>query len=181
MALISAGSEVGRRAWMVIAALAALVSSGSPSVLQGQVSSLAAADAGTLIRSQPGARVVLLYSTSCRYSHEMFPEVVRLAERYGPLGVSFLAFSIDEDPAGLEEYLGSVGYIFGRFHLQPWQPGELLAAMEPTGIDVRSGVSTPHIAVIDAYGQLVGQERGGDGARDADRWLRSLGFNPASD
>lgn len=181
MALISAGSEVGRRAWVLIAALAVVALSGRPSVLQGQVSSLASVDVGTLIRSQPGARVVLFYSTSCRYSHEMFPEVVRLAERYSPLGVTFLAFSVDEDPAGIEEYLGSVGYIFGRYHVEPGQRRELTTALEPSGIDVRNGVSTPHIAVIDAYGQLVGQERGGDGARKANRWLRSLGFNPASD
>jgi hypothetical protein len=181
MALISAGFEVGRRAWMLLAALAVVALSGRPSVLQGQVSSLAAADAGTLIRSQPGARVVLIYSMTCRYSHAMFPEVVRLAERYSPLGVTFLAFSIDEDPAGIEEYLGSVGYIYGRFHIQPWQPGELIAALEPSGIDVRSRVATPHIAVIDAYGQLVGQARGDHGAQRANRWLRSLGFNPASD
>jgi hypothetical protein len=181
MALISAGPEVDRRAWVLIATLAVVALSGRPSVLQGQVSSLMVSDVGTLIRSQPGARVVLIYSMSCRYSHAMFPEVSRLAERYSPLGVTFLAFSIDEDPAGIEEYLGSVGYIFGRYHIQPWQPGELTAALEPSGIDVRSGVSTPHIAVIDAYGQLVGQERGGDGARQANRWLRSLGFNPASD
>jgi hypothetical protein len=181
MALISAGSEVGRRAWVLIAALAVVASSGRPSVLQGQVSSLMAADVGTLIRSQPGARVVLIYSMSCRYSHEMFPEVSRLAERYSPLGVTFLAFSIDEDPAGIEEYLGSVGYIFGRYHIRPWQPGELIAALEPSGIDVRSRVGTPHIAVIDAYGQLIGQARGGHGAQQANRWLRSLGFNPASD
>jgi len=181
MALISAGSEVGRRVRVLIAALAVVALSGRPSVLQGQVSSLASVDVGTLIRSQPGARVVLFYSTSCRPSHEMFPEVVRLAERYSPLGVTFLAFSIDEDPAGIEEYLGSVGYIFGRYHIQPGQRAELTAALEPSGIDVRSGVFTPHIAVIDAYGQLVGQERGGYGARQANRWLRSLGFNPASD
>ena len=92
----------------------------------------------------------------------MFPEVSRLAERYSSLGVTFLAFSIDEDPAGIEEYLQSVGYIFGRYHIQPWQPGE-------------------HIAVIDTYGQLVGQTRGGHGAQQANRWLRSLGFNPATD
>lgn len=181
MALISAGPEVGRRARLLLAVLAGVALSGRPSVLQGQVSSLAAADAGTLIRSQPGARVVLLYSTSCRYSHGMFPEVVRLAERYGPLGVTFLAFSIDEDPAGVEEYLGRVGYVYGRYHIQPWQPGELIAALEPSGIDVRSRVATPHIAVIDAYGQLVGQARGGSGAQKANRWLRSLGFNPATD
>jgi hypothetical protein len=181
MTLISVGSEVGRRAWVLIAALAVVALSGRPSVLQGQVSSLAAADVGTLIRSQPGARVVLIYSTSCRPSHEMFPEVVRLAERYSPLGVTFLAFSVDEDPAGIEEYLGSVGYVFGRYHIQPGQSGELTAALESSGIDVRNGVFTPHIAVIDAYGQLVGQDRGGYGARKANRWLRSLGFNPASD
>jgi hypothetical protein len=181
MPLISAGSEMGRRAWVLIAALAVVALIGRPSVLRGQVSSLAPVDAGTLIRSQPGARVVLLYSTSCRTSHEMFPEVVRLAERYSPLGVTFLAFSIDEDPAGIEEYLGSVGYIFGRLHIQRSQPGDLVAALEPSGIDVRSGVFTPHIAVIDAHGQLVGQHQGGWGAQKANRWLRSLGFNPASD
>jgi len=181
MALMSAGSEVGRRGRVLIATLAVVALSGRPAVLQGQVSSLQAADVGSLIRSQPGARVVLFYSTSYRPSHAMFPEVVRLAERYSPLGVTFLAFSVDEDPAGIEEYLGSVGYVFGRFHIQRGQPGELAAALESSGIDVRSGVFTPHIAVIDAYGQLVGQDRGGYGARQANRWLRSLGFNPASD
>ena len=181
MALISEGFEVGRRLWVLIVALTVVTSSVHPSDLQAQVSSLQAADVGDLIRSQPGARVVLIYSITCRYSHEMFPEVVRLAERYSPLGVTFLAFSIDQDPAGIEEYLGSVGYMYGRYHIQPWQPGELIAALEPSGIDVRSRVATPHIAVIDAYGQLVGQARGGSGAERANRWLRSLGFNPATD
>jgi hypothetical protein len=169
------------RAWLLTTTLAVGAVSGQPSPAAAQVTSLTAADAGALIRAQPGARVVLLYATTCRYSHAMFPEVVALAERYSPLGVRFLAFSIDEAPDRLEEYLGSVGYGFERLHIEPWQPGELIAALEPSGIDVRSRVGTPHIAVIDAYGQLVGQIRGGSGARQADRWLRSLGFRPMAD
>ena len=162
-----------------ILAIAAII--GQPPPVAAQITSMRAAAAGALIRSQPGARVVLLYATTCRYSHEMFPEVVALTQRYSPLGVRFLAFSIDESPHLLEEYLGSVGYSFERLHIQPWQAGELIAALEPLGIDVRSRVGTPHIAVLDADGQLVGQVRGGSGARQADRWLRSLGFMPMAE
>jgi hypothetical protein len=169
------------RVWLLTTGLAVVALIGRPSPGTAQVTSMTAADAGALIRAQPGARVVLLYATTCRYSHEMFPEVVALTERYSPLGVHFLAFSIDKTPDFLEEYLGSVGYSFERLHIQPWQPGELIAALEPIGIDVRTRVGTPHIAVIDAYGQLVGQVRGGSGARQADRWLRSLGFRPMAD
>jgi hypothetical protein len=169
------------RTGLVATVLAVAAIAGRPWPATAQVTSMIAADAGAFIRSQPGARVVLLYATTCRYSHAMFPEVVALAERYSPLGVRFLAFSIDETPDLLEEYLSSVGYGFERLHIQPWQPGELIAALEPLGIDVRTRVGTPHIAVIDADGQLVGQVRGGSGARQADQWLRSLGFRPMAD
>jgi hypothetical protein len=145
-----------------------------------QVQSLTAEEAGNLIGLEPGARVVLIYSTTCRPSHEMFPEVVRLVERYSPLGVKFLAFSIDPTPDDVAPYLASVGYPFERLHIQPWQPGELLAALGPSGIDVRR-VATPHIAVIDANGQLVGQLQGGWGAQKADKWLRSLGFHAGAE
>ena len=146
-----------------------------------QVQSLTAEEAGNLIRFEPGVRVVLIYSTTCRPSHQMFPEVVQLLERYSPLGVRFLAFSIDPTPDDVAGYLASVGYPFERLHIQPWQPGELLAALAPSGIDVRRQVATPHIAVIDANGHLVGQLQGGWGAQKTDRWLRSLGFRPGAE
>ncbi|HET6777921.1 MAG TPA: hypothetical protein VFH26_03450 [Gemmatimonadales bacterium] len=146
-----------------------------------QVQSLTAGEAGDRIRYDTGARVVLLYSTTCRYSHQMFPEVVRLSQRYGPLGVRFLAFNIDRTSDDVDAYLTSVGYLFNRLHILPWRPGELVAAMAPSGIDVRGHFGTPLIAVIDAHGQLVGQETGASGARRADRWLQSLGFRPAVD
>ena len=170
----------GVRAWLLVSCLV-VVAIGRPARAAAQVTSMLAADAGALIRAEPGARVVLLYATTCRYSHEMFPEVVALAERYSPLGVRFIAFSIDKEPDLVEEYLGRVGYGFERLHIQPWQLRELIAALEPFGIDVRSRVGTPHIAVIEADGQLVGQVRGTSGARQADRWLRSLGFRPMAD
>jgi hypothetical protein len=121
------------RAWLLTTALAVGAVGGRPSLAAAQVTSLTAADAGALIRAQPGARVVLLYATTCRYSHAMFPEVVALTERYGPLGVRFLAFSIDDSPNLLEEYLGSVGYGFERLHIQPWQPGGSSRRWSPQG------------------------------------------------
>ena len=143
-----------------------------------QVQSLSAAQAGNLIKYERGARVVLIYSTSCKYSHEMFPEVVRLAERYSPEGVGFLAFSIDPTPGDINAYLASVGYPFARLHIRPWQPGELTAALAQSGITLPGKVQTPQIAVLDADGNLVGQHVGGLGARRAERWLRSLGLQP---
>jgi thiol-disulfide isomerase/thioredoxin len=172
---------IGIRRARVLITLAIFALAAQPPLVTAQVTSMTAADAGALIASQPGTRVVLLYKTTCQYSHAMFPEVASLADRYSPLGVRFLAFSIDDTPNPLEQYLGSVGYSFERLHIQRWQPGELVAALEPFGIDVRSRVGTPHIAVIDADGQLVGQIRGSGGARHADRWLQSLGFLPLAE
>ena len=51
-----------------------------------QVQSLTAEEAGNLIRFESGVRLVLIYSTTCQPSHEMFPEVIRLSERYDPWG-----------------------------------------------------------------------------------------------
>jgi len=121
------------------------------------VQSLTAAEAGDRIRYESGARVVLIYSTTCGPSHEMFPEVVRLSECYSPLGVRFLAFSIDPTPDDVNAYLVSVGYLHNRLHILPWQPGELIAALAPSGIDVRRRLATPHIAVIDAHGNWWGK------------------------
>jgi hypothetical protein len=158
-----------------------LVLSSLAGTTAAQVQSLTAEEAGNLIRFESGVRVVLIYSTTCKPSHQMFPEVVRLSDRYSPLGVRFLAFSIDPAPNEVADYLASMGYPFERLHIQPWQPGELIAALAPTGIDVRRQVATPHIAVIDANGQLVGQLQGGWGARKAETWLRSLGLRPAAE
>lgn len=164
----------------VLLSLAFSVASASmATTAAAQIQSFTAEEAGNRIRFEPGVRLVLIYSTTCRPSHEMFPEVVRLSERYGPLGVRFLAFSIDPVPDDIDGYLASVGYPFERLHIQPWQPGELIAALAPSGIDVRRKVATPHIAVIDANGQVIGQWQGGWGAKKADGWLRSLGFRPA--
>lgn len=154
---------------------------GPASTAAAQVQSLTAEEAGNLIRYEPGVRVVLIYSTTCRPSHEMFPEVIRLTERYSPLGVRFLAFSIGPTSDDVDGYLASVGYPFERLYIKPWQPGELIAALAPSGIDVRRKVATPHIAVIDANGQLVGQVQSGWGAKKADKWLRSLGLRPATE
>jgi hypothetical protein len=158
-----------------------LALSGLAGTAAAQVQSLTAEEAGNLIRFESGVRVVLIYSTTCKPSHGMFPEVVQLADSYSPLGVRFLAFSIDPTPDDVDAYLASVGYSYERLHIQRRQPGELLAGLSPSGIDVRRKVATPHIAVIDANGQVIGQHQGSWGARKAERWLRSLGLQPGAE
>ena len=152
----------------------------SQSALEAQVTSLTVAQAGDTIRSGPGIKVVLLYATDCPISRATFPDVVRLAKRYSSLGARFLAFSVDWKPDSVDQFLDTAGYSYDRFHIQPWKPGELRAAFDPPGITLQANVSRnlPHIAVIDADGRLVGQVHGRDGAKRADKWLKSLGLRP---
>ena len=56
------------------------------------------------IRHIPGA--FYFYSYSCPYSRREFPAFVDLARRYAAVGVSFLAFSLDDDAQVLDAYLG---------------------------------------------------------------------------
>jgi hypothetical protein len=144
---------------------------------QAQVVGVSAEEASLRIRYEKGARVVLFYSATCPASREMFPSFVSLARRYAAVGVSILAYSVDDDPELIDYYLGSDVLPFERAYILPAERGALRRALEAEGIRVPAAAYTPAIAVIGPDNRMVGQHAGTRGTRLAEGWLRGLGFS----
>jgi len=104
--------------------------------VSAQVVQITADQAALRVRYEKGARVVFFYSYSCPYSREEFPAFVSLARRYAPAGVTFLAFSLDDDPEILDAYLGPALLPFDRQLIVPEGPGSLRRAFAAEGIRV---------------------------------------------
>ncbi|MGH7629307.1 MAG: TlpA family protein disulfide reductase [Gemmatimonadales bacterium] len=147
--------------------------------VRAQVVQITPDQAALRVRYEKGARVVLFYSYTCPYSRQAFPAFVSLARRYGAVGVSFLAFSLDDDAETLDAYLGRNLLPFDRQLLVGEGPGSIARAFAAEGIRVPARASTPSAVVIDGNGRLVGQAAGTGGPGRVDRWLRQLGFEPA--
>ena len=143
---------------------------------EAQVVGVSAEEASGRIRYQKGARVVLFYSATCPASREMFPSFVDLALRYAAQGVSILAYSVDDDPELIDQYLRPDVLPFERVYILPSEQGALRRALPAEGLQVPAAAYTPAIAVFDDDGRMVGQYAGGDGTHRAERWLGRLGY-----
>lgn len=149
-----------------------------PAAWGAQVVQITPDQAALRVRYEKGARVVLCYSYTCPYSREAFPAFVDLAQQYSGLGVSFLAFALDDDPQVLDAYLGPAPLPFDRQMLVGEGPGSIARAFAAEGIRVPSRASTPSAVVMDEEGRLLGQISGTASPRRVDRWLRGLGYRP---
>jgi thiol-disulfide isomerase/thioredoxin len=146
--------------------------------LAAQVVQITAEQAALRVRYEKGARVVYFYSYSCPYSRREFPAFVALARRYTPAGVTFLAFSLDDDPEVLDAYLGRTLLPFDRQLIVAGGPGSLARAFAAEGIRVPPKAGTPQTVVFGPDGRRVGEVRGLGGAQQAEHWLQRLGFTP---
>jgi hypothetical protein len=109
----------------------------------------------------------------------MFPAFKQLAQRYAPLGVSILAYSLDDDPELVDYYLGPGFLPFGTAPTSiPVRPARSGGRSRPRGSMCRGRAYTPSIAVFDDGGRMVGQHTGTRGARMAEGWLRQIGYSP---
>lgn len=107
---------------------------------------------------------------------EEFPAFVELARRYTALGVSFLAFSLDDDPELLDAYLGPDQLPFDRQMIARGEPGSIGRAFAAEGIRVPPKAATPQTVVFGPDGQRLGEVSQMGGTRQIERWLRRLGF-----
>jgi thiol-disulfide isomerase/thioredoxin len=164
------------RPFVLPVAFAVAVLLGAPS-LTAQVVQISAEQAALRVRFEKGARVVYFYSYSCPYSRREFPAFVALAQRYAAVGVSFLAFSLDDDPEVLDAYLGPSLLPFDRQLIVPGEPGSIGRAFAAEGIRVPPKTATPETVVFGPDGRRVGEVRGLGGTQQAERWLRRLGFS----
>jgi thiol-disulfide isomerase/thioredoxin len=146
--------------------------------VSAQVVQITPEQAALRVRYEKGPRVVFFYSYTCPYSREEFPAFVSLAQRYAPAGVTFLAFSLDDDPEILDAYLGPESLPFDRQLIVAEGPGSLRRAFAAEGIRVPPKSGTPSTVVIDAEGQRVGAVSGTGASQDTERWLQQLGFAP---
>ena len=143
-----------------------------------QVVQITPDQAALRVRYEKGTRVVLFYSYSCPYSRDAFPDFLELARRYAPQGVSWLAFSLDDDPEILDAYLGGDLLPFDRQLILPEGPGAIGRAFAAENIRVPARASTPSVVVIGPDDRILGQVAGTNGPRRAEAWLRQLGFAP---
>jgi thiol-disulfide isomerase/thioredoxin len=137
--------HLGRVAGLVLLAVVT-----APPLARAQVVGVNADEAALRIRYEKGARVVLFYSATCPASRQMFPAFKALARQYAPLGVSILAYSLNDDPELLDRYLGREQLPFERTYIYPGETGSLASALRSEGIRVPKGTSyTPSIVVMD--------------------------------
>jgi thiol-disulfide isomerase/thioredoxin len=165
------------RGWLsLLPIVLALVSPVEARPLTAQVVEITAEQAALRVRYEKGARVVYFYSYSCPYSRREFPAFVELARRYAAVGVSFLAFSLDDDAQVLDAYLGPTVLPFDRQLIVPGEPGSIARAFAAEGIRVPPKAATPQTVVFGSDGRRVGEVRGMGGTHQAERWLQRLGF-----
>lgn len=146
--------------------------------LSAQVVQITPDQAALRVRYEKGVRVVFFYSYTCPYSREEFPAFVSLARKYAPAGVTFLAFSLDDDPEVLDAYLGPGLLPFDRQLIVAEGPGSLRRAFAAEGIRVPPKSGTPSTVVFADDGHRVGAVAGTGASQQTDRWLRQLGFAP---
>lgn len=146
--------------------------------LSAQVVQITPDQAALRVRYEKGPRVVFFYSYTCPYSREEFPAFVSLARRYAPAGVTFLAFSLDDDAEVLDAYLGPAALPFDRQLIVAEAPGSLRRAFAEEGIRVPPKSGTPSTVVLDGDGHRVGAISGTGASQETERWLQQLGFTP---
>jgi hypothetical protein len=131
---------------------------------EGGVTSLTGAEAAAMVQRERGrATAVILYGTNCPRSQAMFPGLVALAARHAGRNPSFLAFATDRRAQDVPPFLAHFGAPFQPYYIKPRQAGEMGRDMATIGLHLPSPWNLPHIAVLDANGQVVGEW---DGATD---------------
>jgi thiol-disulfide isomerase/thioredoxin len=144
--------------------------------LSAQVVQITPDQAALRVRYEKGPRVVFFYSYTCPYSREEFPTFVSMARRYAAAGVTFLAFSLDDDPEVLDAYLGPALLPFDRQLIVAEGLGSVRQAFAAEGIRVPPKSGTPSTVVFDAEGRRVGAVSGTGASQETERWLQQLGF-----
>ena len=141
----------------------------------GDVASFSPFEAAALVGSQRGRpTVVILYGTGCPRSQGMFPGFAALAERHAARDVSFLAFASDRVAEDVPGFLAQYGAPFAPAHIKRRGQGQMAAAMATIGLQLPDPWNMPHVAVIDASGQVVGEWDAATDLRAIDAALRSL-------
>lgn len=154
-----------RAAQHTIALLAALQLGSSPAsrAPARDIEEITVDDAVARMHAAEGhPAVIVFYKTNCPRTQAMFPSLVALTQKYALSGVSFLAFSVDdeEEKEDIPGFLAHYSAPFPAVYVQPWVSGTFGRAMAGFGIRIGATWTTPLVAVRAADGSLVLQAQG---------------------
>jgi thiol-disulfide isomerase/thioredoxin len=154
---------------MVVAACllsCAAASAGQP----GDVREVGASEVVEAVRQCRGTVVMFhLYASWCAPCVREFPDINRIGFQYGANGFVLLAFSVDQNPAQLAQFLGDNQLSFVPARILPWKTGELALAIRTIGGTYRDGI--PYTAVFNRSGRLVQEWTG---ANDFETYRRVI-------
>ncbi len=131
-----------------------------PALDSAGVRAVSAYEAGEYLKSRKGrVTLAILYGTRCPRSRAMFPGFAALARRYQGQPVDVAAFSTDdeEDRGDVPDFLARYEAPFEPLFIKPWQPGQLMASLNPLGFQIPSPWDRPYVAVLDQQGSVVAQ------------------------
>ena len=109
-------------------------------------------------RGQP--TVVLLFSSRCSLSQNLWPRFLNFANQNRDKRISFLTFSTDKRQDDAIDFISRYNVAFNCYWVEPWPAGALDASMRPTGIQIGKTFNLPLVAVLDSSGGVVGQWQG---------------------
>ena len=106
--------------------------------------------------------IVILYGAHCPISKRVFPELSTIAQRYGPQGIDFQAYStdLDTDAQDVAPFLEMNHAPFQAVRVKEWPSGDLDRALTPLGIQVGDTWTRPLVVIRDATGHIVAQGQG---------------------
>jgi hypothetical protein len=161
----------------VVCLLAGLLLAGRNVLTGPEVVTVTGEEAARLVRREAGrARLVLLYRTTSPESRRLLPGFIELAERVGGEGVAVLALALDRSPGAVGVYMAPLRPPFELVQVRAGRPGEVAAALRPTGIELSGRAGVPLTALIDGSGRLVGQWAGVEGVERAAAALATAGI-----
>ena len=117
-------------------------------------------EAAQYLKSRKGrVTLAILYGTRCPRSRAMFPGFVALARHHAGERVDVAAFSTDdqENRGDVPDFLARYQAPFDPLYIKPWQPGQLMASLNPMGFELPSPWDRPYVAVLDQRGNVVAQ------------------------
>ena len=101
--------------------------------------------------------VILFYSSECPRCQKFFPEFLKFMEKYKKRDVNVMLFSLDPKIENLIDFLQPVKSTFNTYWVEPYQQGEMTAALEESGITVGERFYYPFVVIINSDGMIVGQ------------------------
>jgi len=127
---------------------------------------------GIIADARGKSTVVMIFSSGCPLSRNLWPKLLELAKKEQNNNVAFPVFSVDKSQDKAVDFVSNYTTPFSCYWVAPWEPGRLDASMGPIGIRIGQTLRLPLVAVINPEGQVIAQWQG---LQDISQVAKALG------